>query len=374
LLDKQHFPRDKPCGDALGGKALSIASLLGVRGEIAKRAFLRQSGVVFSSPNGSEVEIQVDGGADGEGGGFVCRRRDFDSILFSNAKKICDAHDGAEVADVLQEDGRFCGVRVKMEGGAVREFFANLLVGADGAASLVARKAGVFSSDAHHTCSAVRGYYSGVAGLRKNIEVHFLQECMPGYFWIFPLSETEANIGVGMLISDMVSKKANLQKVLAECMKNKRFGKRFERSRLHGGLSGWSIPLASAHRRCSGNGWVLIGDAASLVDPFSGEGIGNGLKSAAIAAGTLASAARLGPVGPEKCAEYERTLWSEIGSDVQSSYMLQKMGKVPFLIDIAIGKAKRSKWVRDEFSAMISSREAKGRASDPLFSLRVLLS
>jgi flavin-dependent dehydrogenase len=197
---------------------------------------------------------------------------------------------------------------------------------------------------------------------------------MPGYFWIFPLSESTANVGVGMLLSDMLARRKNLHGELEACMKSQRFAGRFEGARLEGELGGWSIPLASARRACAGNGFVLIGDAASLVDPFSGEGIGNGMLSAAICAGTLAQAAKEGPVSEENCKEYERALWREIGSDVESSHALQRLGRLPFLLDIAIGKAKGSEKLRAELSGMIASREAKKKASDPLFVLKLLLS
>jgi len=374
LLDKAHFPRDKVCGDAIGGKALNVLARIGAEEELKQKGFQRSSGLVFSSPNGTEVEIPLAAGGNERSSGFVCRRQDFDNIVFQRAKKMCTSLEGAEAVDLLFEGKRVAGVKVKMQDGTLQDIYANLVVGADGATSLVARKAGIFSSKAAHTCSAVRGYYTGIEGLRGNIEIHFLPECMPGYFWIFPLSGNEANVGVGMLLSDMLAKKANLQKVLDACMKNKRFGSRFSGARLMGSVGGWSIPLASAHRACAGNGFILIGDAASLVDPFSGEGIGNGMKSAAIAADTLAEAVKSGQVSEEKCKEYERVLWSEIENDIKSSYALQRLGKVPFLLDIAIGKAKKSEHVRSELAGMIANREAKKKASDPLFALKLLLS
>jgi geranylgeranyl reductase family protein len=373
LLDKAKFPRDKVCGDAIGGKALNVLGRIGAETELKEKGFQRSSGLVFSSPNGTEVEIPLAAGGNEMSSGFVCRRSEFDNIVFQRAKKMCTALEGAEAADLLFEGKRVVGVKARMADGSTHDFFANLVVGADGATSLVARKTGVFSSKAAHNCSAVRGYYTGIEGLRGNIEIHFLPECMPGYFWIFPLSGNEANVGVGMLLSDMLAKKANLQKVLEACMKNKRFGNRFSGARLLGGVGGWSIPLASAHRKCAGNGFVLIGDAASLVDPFSGEGIGNGMKSAAIASDTLAEAAKHGAVGEEKCREYEHALWREIDNDIKSSYALQRLGKVPFLLDIAIGKAKKSEKVRSELAGMIANREAKKKASDPLFALKLLL-
>ncbi|MFA5929494.1 MAG: NAD(P)/FAD-dependent oxidoreductase [Candidatus Micrarchaeia archaeon] len=374
LLDKATFPRDKVCGDAIGGKALNVLARIGAEDELKQKGFQRSSGLVFSSPNGTEVEIPLAASGNEMSSGFVCRRQEFDSILFRRAKKMCTSHEGAEAVGLLFEGKRVVGVKARMPDGTLRDFFANLVVGADGATSLVARKAGVFSSKAAHTCSAVRGYYRGVEGLRGNVEIHFLPECMPGYFWIFPLSADEANIGVGMLLSDMLAQKKNLQKVLEACMKNPRFGSRFSGAQLQGSVGGWSIPLASAHRACAGNGFVLIGDAASLVDPFSGEGIGNGMLSAAICADTLCEAAKQGAVSEEKCREFERALWGEIENDIKGSYALQRLGKIPFLLDIAIGKAKKSGKMRAELAGMIASREAKKKAADPMFAVKLLLS
>jgi flavin-dependent dehydrogenase len=248
------------------------------------------------------------------------------------------------------------------------------VVGADGVSSLVARKTGCAFYDPAHMCSAVRGYYTGVKGLRGNIEVHFLRECMPGYFWVFPLSEKEANVGVGMILSDINKRKLNLGRVLEACLKNPKFAGRFSQAKAVGGVSGWALPLASAKRRCAGSGFVLLGDAASLVDPFSGEGVGNGMKSAKIAAETLGSKLAAGEISEADCLAYERALWKEIGNDVASSHNLQKLGRHEWLLNFIIGKARRSPWVRNELAGMIASREAKKKAADPLFYLRMLLS
>jgi len=376
LIDKEGFPRDKPCGDAIGGKALNVLAEFGLEGEIKKRGFARSSGLVFSSPSGAEVEIPLLSDGSDMSGGFVCKRKDYDDMLFQAAKKRCETRENFEVVDLIFDNGKVVGVRARAAGGAaddVAEIFAKLVVGADGANSVVARKTGCAEIRQDHYCSAMRGYYSGVKGLRGNIEVHFLPECMPGYFWIFPLSDNEANVGAGMLLSDITRRKINLSRVLEECMKNKRFAGRFDGAKLQGEARGWGLPLASAKRRCAGNGFVLVGDAASLIDPFSGEGIGNGMKSAKIAAETLGGIIAKGDATEADCLAYESALWGEIGNDVKSSHTLQKLGKHGWLLDLMISKAQKSELVRNELAGMIASREAKRKANSPLFYLRILL-
>ena len=369
LLDKERFPRDKPCGDAVGGKALNVLAELGLEGELKSKGFLRSSGITFSSPNGTGVEIPLVADGNEMAGGFVCRRRDFDSIVFENARKKCEVKEGCEVADVLFENGKAIGVRTKNG----EEFFGKITIGADGANSVVARKTGCFAVEPKHCCSAARAYYSGVRGLGGNIEINFLPESMPGYFWIFPLSGHEANVGVGMLVSEITRRKANLHKVLELCLRNERFAGRFGSAKLEGAIKGWSLPLASAKRKCAGDGFVLLGDAASLIDPFSGEGIGNGMKSAKIAADMLGEKIAQGEIREDDCLAYERALWQEIGNDVQSSYNMQRLGANAWLLDFIIGKAKKSGRMRNELAGMIANREAKRKATDPLFYLRMLL-
>jgi len=405
VIDKETFPRDKPCGDAIGGKALSVLSELGLSEKLFEIGFARSSGLVFSSPNGSKVEIQLPEGGGAEKG-YVCRREALDAMLFCEAKKHCETLEGARVAEVLRDggnvdvvpgargggsrdvnpivaggtgfggslsEGKVVGVRVRMPDGSGRDFFGKAVVGADGANSIVASKTGCARFEPKHMCSAIRAYYSGVGGLGGNIEVHFLPECMPGYFWIFPLSESTANVGTGMLLSDIGRRKANLSRVLAACMRNPRFAGRFGNAKQEGEERGWMLPLASARRKCAGDGFLLVGDAASLVDPFSGEGVGNGMVSAKLAAEAIGAALSKG--GEMRHADflgYEKALWGLIGPDVSSSLTLQKAGKLPFMLDLFIGKAQKSARLRSEIGAMISSKEEKMRANDPAFCLRML--
>ncbi|MCA1481045.1 NAD(P)/FAD-dependent oxidoreductase, partial [Bradyrhizobium sp. NBAIM08] len=93
------------------------------------------------------------------------------------------------------------------------EITAPLIVGADGDKSLVRKS---FFEDAHPLKSysvGLRAYYSGVTDLHPQnfIELHFLPEVLPGYFWIFPLPNGMTNVGVGILSEKVRQKKINLR-------------------------------------------------------------------------------------------------------------------------------------------------------------------
>ena len=70
----------------------------------------------------------------------------------------------------------------------------------------------------------------------------------------------------------------------------KEIKQRFEGSKLEGEIQGWGLPLGSERRTLTGDNFILTGDAGSLIDPFTGEGIGNALLSGMYAAETISNA------------------------------------------------------------------------------------
>mgnify|MGYP001596390103 CR=1 FL=1 len=90
---------------------------------------------------------------------------------------------------------------------------------------------------------------------------------------------------MGMSTDVIQKRKANLQELmLNEIKTNPLLTERFKDAQMvEGSLRGWNLPFGSIRRKMYGNGFVLLGDAASLIDPFTGEGIGNGMLSAKVA-------------------------------------------------------------------------------------------
>ncbi|MDV7401723.1 hypothetical protein RZS08_60450, partial [Arthrospira platensis SPKY1] len=90
---------------------------------------------------------------------------------------------------------------------------ARLLIVADGAQSRFSRKEAGLEKDPQHHAGAVRAYFRNVAPLHPEnfIELHYLPEVNPGYFWIFPLPGGHANVGLGMRTDFIKKKKINLR-------------------------------------------------------------------------------------------------------------------------------------------------------------------
>jgi len=375
VLDKAHFPRDKTCGDGISGKSMRVLKELGITDAIERAPHGKIHGVVFSSPNGTVVEIPIQkGNAQKIDYGYCCRREVFDNVLFQNAKKNAETMEGFQVTDLITEGGAVVGVKGVGEDKKDYEFRAKVVVGADGANSIVARKLGVYDARPDHWCVAIRGYYKNVRGLTPNIELHFIDETMPGYFWIFPLENGYANVGVGMVLRDQRKKQVNLKEAMNKAMKdNPLFRDRFAQAELVGDIKGWNLPFGSWHWKAHGSGWLLIGDAAALVDPFTGEGIGNALLTGKMAAEAINEAFAANDFSEAFLKRYEDRMRAELDHELQNSYRMQRVGTKNWLLNFFMGKAARSEELRDMIAGTLTDAHSRNKYVSPLFYLRVLL-
>jgi len=372
LLDRARFPRDKTCGDGISGRSVGILDELGLLGQFKGKEHQDMFGVTFSSPDGTVAPISS--GKGGRAPGFVCRREVFDDVVFQNAKKTAArAIEGFFVKDLVMDNGRVAGVKGDLEGKET-EFRAKVVVGADGAGSVVARKLGARNDDDDHLCAGMRCYYEGVEGMADQIELHFVKEALPGYFWIFPLPGKKANVGIGVMVRDMKKKRLNLQKLMSDVIeRNPVFKERFRNAKRVTDPKGWMLPFATKRLKLAYDGCVLLGDAASLIDPFTGEGIGNALSSGKYASEAIVAAFDKNDFSEAALSVYPKALLANIGNEVDTNYRMQKMSRNPFLLNLVIGKAKRSKEIQSVVSAAILDPNNHKKLIDPMFFLRALL-
>lgn len=368
LIDKDRFPRDKICGDAISG-SLRIHNELKLTDEIKKKQHAEIHGVVFSSPNGKQVRI------DFTRTGYTCMRKIYDYILVKKAKaeKTVNIVEGFEVKDIIFENSRVVGVSGIYRKKKV-DIHAKIVVGADGAHSVVAKKTGCFDPDPKHTILAVRAYYKGVKLSKDAIELHFVDDVIPGYFWIFPVGNEISNVGIGMVQEYIKKRKKNLKYLMLNIIKeNKEFKNRFKKAKMvTGTFAGWTLPVGSKRRKAHGNGFVLLGDAAGLIDPFTGEGISNAMYSSSIAAKWIFKALKNDDYSADMLKNYEDEIWHVLGNKMKTSYKLQRLGKFKFLINLVINKVQKSEQVKNILREMVDNVEERKGLANPLFYLKLL--
>ncbi|HEX2615984.1 MAG TPA: NAD(P)/FAD-dependent oxidoreductase [Flavobacteriales bacterium] len=392
LVEKGTFPRDKVCGDALSGKVMRALERLDPALAITLRADARQLpswGVTFVAPNGKALRVPFSRHT-GEGlaPGAIMPRLEFDALLFARAMQTpgIAVHQGVTLKNFerTSEGWRITDAQQRLT------IEARLVIAADGANSQFARHVAGLQMEPRHHCAGVRAYYSGVSGLDPQgfIELIFLKELLPGYLWIFPLPDGRANVGLG-LRSDVVRKrrvdlKALMQELIAT---HPQLRDRFANARAEGPIQGLGLPLASKRRPLSGDGYLLVGDAGHLIDPFTGEGISHamisGMHAGDVAAEVLSSTpdqAGSDPLssraesrdGSPDLRSYDARVWKRLGKELAISTRLQQLADKPWLFNFVVGRALKNPALADTISSMFNDLDLRERLKKPGFYLDLM--
>lgn len=376
LLDRSSFPRDKVCGDAVSTKACQVLEGLGVITDVRKLNGARINRVIFGSPDGTRASIDLGvrrGSVPADD--FVIRRRDFDNLLFQHAQQAgATCVERFKVKDLLLENDVVQGVIGDDSAGKITTHRARIVIGADGYPSTVARQAGLTEPWPKHRLVALRQYHRGVDGLTDQLEVHFVDGLLPGYFWLFPLTGNQANVGIGVLFSEVRRRRLDLKAALRTTISSPIFRDRFANATPLEQPVGWNLPVGSIRRPCSRAGLLLAGDAAGLVDPFTGEGIGNALISAVTAIDVVAEALNGNDVSASTLRRYDQRLWRALGAELRVSSNLQRVARSKRLLNLVVRRAHSSTEIADLIAGMIVNQIPRSRLVDPLFYLRLIWS
>jgi flavin-dependent dehydrogenase len=227
---------------------------------------------------------------------------------------------------------------------------------------------------AHH-CAGLRAYYTGVRELHPQnfIELHFLPDFLPGYLWIFPLPDGAANVGVGMLTSEVSRQRINLRERLHELLTtHPKLRERFAGAKAEGPVRGFGLPLGSKRRSLSGDAYLLLGDAGSLIDPFSGEGIGHAMISGRHAADWATRALAADNTSAAFLKGYDAAVYRRLGKELRLSYGMQRLLRWPSLFSFVANRAARNPALAETLSAMFLDLDLRERLRQPSFYLRLL--
>ncbi len=290
ILEKDTFPRDKICGDGLDVNTLRVLqhydtnSVQTLIDDTENCMPLRITRIY--APNRSFSDMHVPEGGINRPLYIVCKRQYFDNWLFERLPSpYATILTGANVTNLERADGKITISFTKDN--EHYQVITPLVLGADGDHSTVQRKLDARKIDRMHYAAALRQYYQGVTPLEgePRLEVYFPKSLPFGYFWIFPLANGQSNVGLGMQSDALSRTKINLRQTMKDIIENDPIiAPRFANASPLEEPKGWGLPFASRQRKVYGDNYLLLGDAASIINPFSGEGIGSAMISGYIAA------------------------------------------------------------------------------------------
>ncbi|MCX6248823.1 MAG: NAD(P)/FAD-dependent oxidoreductase [Bacteroidetes bacterium] len=377
MVDKADLPAEKVCGDALSGTVLNVIRRLpgNCFDEFLKLEPKMPSwGIRFAAPDGNllDVPFVLQKNAETPPPGYLCRRKVFDGFLQQKVRELTSAQviSNFQVNQILRENDSFI---LKGESGELK---CRMIAGADGTHSTVGRLLTGNPLNRRQYCLGARAYFTGVRDLHPDnfIELHFLEELLPGYLWIFPMPDGIANVGLGVLFNKMKlspeTLPARLQRMIST---HPALAKRFEGAVMKGKIEAQGLPLGPDTKAISGNGFLLAGDAASLVDPFSGEGIGNAMVSGEIAAGVIREAFATNDLSAGKLKQYDERIKKRMGKELRTSRRIQTLCSYPSLFNAVVKKANRNKELKQLFTRMYTSQDVRNQLINPGFYLKILL-
>ncbi len=342
LLDKSHFPKDKACGGAIAAFVPKVLNTISKKHTEALQTFdakVPVNIVRIFSPSGKYADIEF------PEYGFITTRMAWDNFLFQLVNQADNVH--------FFPDHRVTDIRINKTTDVAtilasnRLFRAKLIIGCDGTDSIVRRTLTGSIPDPDHTSLAIRAFFKNVSGIpEKTFELHYLKNLAPGYFWIFPAGNQLANIGAGALSSTIQARKLNLKEILLNAISEEpQLKNRFKDAQMTGEIKGGKLLLGSANTSLSGHCFMLCGDAASLVNPATGEGIGQAMVSGRTAGRQAVKCFENNDFSASFMKRYDHEIHKKFrGTNRKFHLYRQLITNRNGLINLAIGKASGSKF------------------------------
>jgi geranylgeranyl reductase family protein len=335
LFDPSH-PREKPCGGGLTGRALALVNDIIDINDVP--AVVVKSATVEGADSAADVAL-IDRGVSPDTSLLVVSRAVFDRAL-AGAAIAAGARLVPEKVVDLCKDGHRVTIRTER-----REYEFEQVLGADGATSLVRRK--LAQPFARAQLSVAAGFFVHGA-TASSIAVKTMSE-QPGYLWSFPRPD---HLAVGICAAAAHRATSGGLRTQSAAW--------IEQHGLHRGTClepyAWPIPSIGSQGRnevtLGGAGWMLLGDAAGLVDPLTREGIYYALASGRWAADALAATTY-----SAAASRYVDRVMSDIHPELARAAQLSRLFFSPSFSALLVRALDDSAGVREIFVDLVGGSQ-----------------
>lgn len=272
-VDRARFPRDKTCGDAVSNAGRTIAAEMGA--DLTSIPHTRVDASAAVLPDGHRIVRNY-----GAHPGLIVPRRHLDDLLRQRMQAAGVAlHEGVAVRSLLRDGDTITGAE-----GPDLQWRARVVIAADGPGSVAWTALGRDYPRGVHLGVSATVYLRGVAPQDPGCSEHYFERDLPcGYGWLFPPVDGLANVGVYQRSDLYAARGARLRDLLDDFLA--RHPGRFAAAEQVGPVRSWALPLAVHTWPLGGApGLLVCGDAGNFIDPLSGEGIWQALRTGQLAA------------------------------------------------------------------------------------------
>lgn len=309
LVDKEDFPRKKPCGGGLPTRVLQQYPYVN---ELVNS--ISYGSITHSSSLRYNFEIIRD-----QPLLATVFRNEFDFGLVKFAQKSgATFQGGKKVKDLTIQKSK---AKIRFEDG--KEIETQIVLGCDGMRSIVAKKTGLckkhekicvcIMQEQPMTKKQLDHYFTD----KRITHIFIKAQGIAGYGWIFPKKDG-INIGLGEFKSatDTSESKPRLKdiykKYIATLKENKILPQEFPMKNLEGG----TLPVFPLEKTYA-NRVLLCGDAAGFINPITGEGIYYAMSSGEMAASVASEALKAKDTSEHYLSKYEKIWRNDFGKDLK---------------------------------------------------------
>lgn len=284
VCEKKTFPREKTCGDGLTPRAVKVLEDMGLGAELSTWERVRGLRVHGA---GRSMELPFPDLDEWCNYGLVKPRKDLDRIVLDHSESQgAKVVYGMQVKEPVFEGGALVGFVAKLDG-QDEHVRAKFTVCAEGAATKFARSLGRTRNEGYPMGFAIRQYFTSPVQhsgwFDAWLDIRSEGEALPGYGWVFPVGDGTVNVGVGLLSTFKGFREVKLDHLQRRFVEQlppeweinyETVCSKPRAGRLFMGGSVWPP---------HGPGFVMVGDAAGMVNPCNGEGIAYGYETGRMA-------------------------------------------------------------------------------------------
>lgn len=376
VVEASEFPRDKVCGDGVSPIAMAELDRMGITktrnfkkaNEITEVGlFIKNDKVVIPLSKPEHLPFHA----------RIIPRLQLDNLIYIAAKKA-----GA----VYIQNTRVTGYTITDNAVSVNllnekklsSINAKMIVGADGSSSLIARLLSGQNHDDAFQLLGLRSYFEYVNGPNNRVDIFFTEDSFPGIFWLFPAGATGANIGMAMVSKTMPAKPTHVRELLQKHIDtDEQIKERIGNGKMNGKIQGWPIRFFNSKSKITGHRVLLIGDAAGLINPLSGDGIQYALLSSRWASETIDTCLQQNDFSEAALYNFRKKVDQELGYDFALSNLLVQFPRNKTfsklwisILEIIIAQAKEDKTYADTIAGIFEGTYPSYKALNLPFILK----
>ncbi|MFN7974858.1 MAG: NAD(P)/FAD-dependent oxidoreductase [Acidobacteriota bacterium] len=310
VVEQEKFPRFH-VGESLLPYSLPIFDRLGVHEKIRAAGYQEKRGAYFWDDicGGRRAVVFAQASVKGHGLAYQVKRAHFDDLLLRHSVSCgAEVREECRVDDVVLRDGRAAGVLVS-NGSGPETIEAKVVVDASGQAAVLSRKLGMRKFDPNLKRAALFGHYEGMTWPEDRVPGDILLPVQPGiWYWIIPFSDGTMSVGGvfdprTITFAEGLSMEERLDDLLGRSPRVTELLRGAKRTSKVFGVSDYS----ATSDRLAGDGWVLVGDAATFLDPVFSTGVFLAMATGERAAAAIDRAlSRRGRADARDFAKFER--------------------------------------------------------------------